>query len=111
MLSRRPWIAAFIGHALRRGRAADPDWAFDTADELHPTWRKCDPEFAADSAFGPQVDGAGRQSQMSGSVTIFGMPMSGGGASSSTLMSAASSTVPSTDSSAQPRHDLGLWRI
>jgi hypothetical protein len=27
MMLRRSWIAAFIGHVLRRGFADDPDWA------------------------------------------------------------------------------------
>jgi len=53
MLSRRPWIAAFIGHVLRRGHAVDPDWAFDTAGDLYLDWREVTPELAADSAFCP----------------------------------------------------------
>jgi hypothetical protein len=53
MLSRHPWITAFIGHVLRRGHAVDPDRAFDTAGELYLDWREVTPEFAADSAFGP----------------------------------------------------------
>ena len=53
MLSRHPWITAFIGHVLRRGHAVDPDRAFDTAGELYLDWREVAPEFAADSAFGP----------------------------------------------------------
>jgi beta-xylosidase len=52
MLSRHPWITAFIGHVLRRGHAVDPDTAFDTAGELYLDWREVTPEFAADSAFG-----------------------------------------------------------
>jgi len=59
MLSRRPWITAFIGHVLRRGHAVDPDWAFDTAGDLYLAWREVTPEFAADSAFGPHLDAAG----------------------------------------------------
>ena len=51
MLSRRNWINEFIGHVLRRGLSDDPDWAFDTASELHPEWGDMNPEFAADSAF------------------------------------------------------------
>ena len=53
MLGRRPWIAAFIGHVLRRGRATDPDSLFDAADELYPEEGHLDPEFVADSTFGP----------------------------------------------------------
>ena len=49
---RRSWIAAFIGHVLRRGLADDPDWAYDVAEEVYPVWVNCDPELAADSAFG-----------------------------------------------------------
>jgi hypothetical protein len=49
---RTEWIAAFIGHALRRGYADDPDWTHDVAEEVYPIWAGCDPEVAADSAFG-----------------------------------------------------------
>ena len=49
---RRPWIAAFIGHVLRRGLADDPDWAYDVAEEVYSAWANSDPEQAADSAFG-----------------------------------------------------------
>ena len=48
---RRRWIAAFIGHALRRGYADDPDLAHDVAEEVYPVWATWDPEVAADSAF------------------------------------------------------------
>jgi hypothetical protein len=50
--SRRSWIAAFVGHVLRRGLADDPDWAYDVAEEVYPVWVNCDPEDAARSAFG-----------------------------------------------------------
>jgi len=50
--SRRSWLAAFVGHVLRRGLADDPDWAYDVAEEVYPVWAGCDPEVAADSAFG-----------------------------------------------------------
>jgi hypothetical protein len=52
MLARRRWIAAFIGHVLRRGLADDPDWAYDVAEEVYAVSAECAPEFAADSAFG-----------------------------------------------------------
>jgi hypothetical protein len=52
MVARRRWIAAFIGHVLRRGFADDPDWAYDVAEEVYPVWAGCDPEVAADSAIG-----------------------------------------------------------
>jgi len=52
MLARRRWIAAFVGHVLRRGFADDPDWAYEVAEEVYPVWVNCDPEIAADSAFG-----------------------------------------------------------
>lgn len=51
-LSRRPWIAAFIGHVLRGGAETDPDSAFHVADSLFLESRHLDPEVAADSAFG-----------------------------------------------------------
>ena len=51
-MSRRPWIAAFIGHALRGGAETDPDSAFHVADSLFLESRHLDPEVAADSAFG-----------------------------------------------------------
>ena len=35
---------------LRHGPADDPDWAYD--EEVYPLWVNCDPEIAADSAFG-----------------------------------------------------------
>jgi hypothetical protein len=50
--TRRSWIAAFVGHVLRRGLADDPDWAYDVAEEVYPVSAHCDPEVAADSAFG-----------------------------------------------------------
>jgi len=50
--SRRSWLTAFVGHVLRRGLADDPDWAYDVAEEVYPVWVDCDPEVAADSAFG-----------------------------------------------------------
>jgi len=53
MTSRHHWIAAFIGRVLRQGHATDPDWVYDTADELYLGMCELDPEFAADSAFGP----------------------------------------------------------
>jgi hypothetical protein len=53
MLSRHSWIAAFIGHVLRGARATDPDRVFDTASELYPELGELNPEFVADSAFGP----------------------------------------------------------
>lgn len=37
---------------MRRGLADDPDWAYDVAEEVYPVWVDCDPEVAADSAFG-----------------------------------------------------------
>ena len=52
MISRPHWIAAFIGRVLRQGHATDPDWVYDTADELYLGMCELDPEFAADSAFG-----------------------------------------------------------
>jgi hypothetical protein len=55
MLSRRNWIAEFIGHVLRRGLADDPDWIFDAASELYSEWGDLDPELAADSAFDRQA--------------------------------------------------------
>ena len=56
MVARRRWIAAFIGHVLRRGFADDPDWAYDVAEEVYPVWAGCDPKVAADSAFGAFPD-------------------------------------------------------
>lgn len=56
---RRSWLAAFVGHVLRRGLADDPDWAYDVAKEVYPVWVDCDPEDAADSAFGV-LDAAAR---------------------------------------------------
>lgn len=53
MMTRHCWIVAFVGRVLRQGHAADPDWIFDTANELYPESRHLDPEFVADSAFGP----------------------------------------------------------
>ncbi len=50
-MSRRPWIAAFIGHVLRGGAETDPDSAFHVADSLFLESRHMDPELAADSAF------------------------------------------------------------
>ena len=52
MLPRRHWIAAFVGHVLRRGLADDPDLAYAVGNELYAVWVNCDPEDAADSAFG-----------------------------------------------------------
>jgi len=59
VLSRRNWITEFIGHALRRGLADDPDWTYDVAEEVYPVWAGCDPEVAADSAFGAYDEAAG----------------------------------------------------
>jgi hypothetical protein len=63
--SRRFWLAAFVGHVLRRGLADDADWAYDVAEEVYPLWVNCDPELAADSAFGvfdePLADDAPRR--------------------------------------------------
>jgi hypothetical protein len=56
MLARRRWITALIGHVLRRGFADDPDWAYDVAEEVYSAWAGCDPEAAADSAFGVFVE-------------------------------------------------------
>jgi hypothetical protein len=53
MISRHHWIAAFTGRVLRQGHETDPDWVYDTADELYLGMCELDPEFAADSAFGP----------------------------------------------------------
>jgi len=39
---RRPWIAAFVGAALRRELTTDPDGAFDVADQLYPAWCNSD---------------------------------------------------------------------
>jgi hypothetical protein len=50
--SRRSWLTAFVGHVLRRGLADDADWAYDVAEEVYSIWANCDPEVAADSAFG-----------------------------------------------------------
>lgn len=50
--SRRSWLTAFVGHVLRRGLTDDPDWAYDVAEEVYSVWVNCDPEVAADSAFG-----------------------------------------------------------
>ena len=52
MMSRHPWICAFIGHVLRRGMQTDPDSAFHTADSLYLESRHMAPETAADSVFG-----------------------------------------------------------
>ena len=46
MISRHHWIAAFIGRVLRQGHATDPDWVYDTADELYLGMCELDPEFA-----------------------------------------------------------------
>ena len=51
MLSRRNWIADFIGHVLREGLSDDPDRIVDSATELYSDWGDIDPSFAADSAF------------------------------------------------------------
>ena len=69
MLSRRPWIAAFIGHVLRRGHAVDPDSIFDTADEMYLDWRDSDPAIAADSAFGPTLAALAPSAQQGQSPT------------------------------------------
>jgi len=53
MISRQHWIAAFIGRVLRQGHATDPDLIYETAGELYLRMCELDPEFAADSAFGP----------------------------------------------------------
>ena len=53
VISRQHWIAAFIGRVLRQGHATDPDRVYDTADALYLEMCELDPEFAADSAFGP----------------------------------------------------------
>jgi hypothetical protein len=58
MMLRRPWIAAFVGAALRRELTTDPDGAFDVADQLYPAWRNSDPELAADSAFELEATGS-----------------------------------------------------
>jgi hypothetical protein len=50
MLSRRHWITEFIGHVPRRGLSSDPDWVFDSANELYSEWGGVDPDLAADSA-------------------------------------------------------------
>jgi hypothetical protein len=44
---------------LRQGHSTDPDWVYDTADELYLEMCELDPEFAADSAFGPLSSLAG----------------------------------------------------
>jgi hypothetical protein len=59
MTSRHQWIAAFIGRVLRQGHATDPDWVYDTADQLYLGMCELDPEFAADSALGPFGSGGG----------------------------------------------------
>ena len=59
MISRHHWIAAFIGRVLRQGHASDPDRVYDAADELYLGMCELDPEFAADSAFGPLGRSAG----------------------------------------------------
>jgi hypothetical protein len=51
LLSRRNWITEFIGHALRRGLADDPERAFEVASESYSEWGNLDPDIAADSAF------------------------------------------------------------
>jgi hypothetical protein len=56
MMLRRPWIAAFIGAALRRELTTDPDWAFDVAEGLDLDSRDAGPELAADSGFGPNAE-------------------------------------------------------
>ena len=50
MLSRRNWINDFVGYVLRGGLSDDPDWAFDTASELHPKWGRPESRVAAVSA-------------------------------------------------------------
>ena len=52
MMSRHSWIAAFVGRALRHGRATDPDSVYDEANGRYLEMRELNPEFAADSAFG-----------------------------------------------------------
>ena len=47
--SHRWWLAAFVGHVLRRGLPDDPDWAYDVAGEVYPLWVNCETELAADS--------------------------------------------------------------
>jgi len=37
----------------------DADWAYDVAEEVYPVWAGCDPEVAADSAFGVYDDAPG----------------------------------------------------
>jgi hypothetical protein len=71
MISRPHWIAAFIGRALRQGHATDPDWVYDTADDLYLGMCELDPEFAADSAFGAlraPGSAAGKPDRRSGGV-------------------------------------------
>ncbi len=48
MMSRSPWIAAFIGYVSRQGHVADPVWISDTADTLYFERGALDPA-AADS--------------------------------------------------------------
>ena len=60
MMSRHSWIAAFVGRALRHGRATDPDTVYVEADGCYLEMRELNPEFAADSAFGAAAgDGVG----------------------------------------------------
>ena len=68
MLSRHSWIAAFIGHVLRGARSTDPDRVFDTASDLYPELGELNPEFVADSAFGPP-ESAGRACAAEGTTT------------------------------------------
>lgn len=52
IMTRRPWITAFIGHILRRGGATDPDTVFHVADSLFLESSHLDPEAVAESTFG-----------------------------------------------------------
>jgi len=56
VLSRRNWITEFIGHALRRGLADDPERVFDMAGESYSEWGDLDPDVVADSAFSSDMN-------------------------------------------------------
>jgi hypothetical protein len=53
-MTRHTWIATFVGHALLRELADDPEWIFDEAEELYYEMRDIDPRLAAESAFCPR---------------------------------------------------------
>ena len=49
-----PPVGGGVAKDRATGLSDDPDWNFHTASKLHSEWGDMNPEFAADSAFGPE---------------------------------------------------------